>query len=117
MRLLWGMGEATTPELHKAIQDNRVVAYSTVRTIVDRLEQKGAIERQKTGRRALTYRPKLKEARVSRSLVQKFVRTAFDGESRALFSHLLADESLDEDDIEYLESLIADKKRDLGGRD
>ena len=113
MQLFWRLGEATTPELHKEIQSGRDVAYSTVRTIVDRLEQKGAIRRQDRPGRAITFRPKLKQSKVSESLVKGFVSRIFAGEPRSLFSQLLNDESLDEQDIEYLETLIAVKKREI----
>lgn len=111
MQVLWQMREATTPELHTAIQTTRDVAYSTVRTIVDRLEQKGAIKRHAKQGRAISFKPLLKQSRMSKSLVKGFVTKLFAGESRSLFSQLLEDESLDDEDIRYLEALIARKKR------
>ena len=108
------MGEASTPQLHEAIRQDRDVGYSTVRTIVDRLERKNAIKRSELTGRAITFRPTLVQSKVSRSLVQSFVDRVFVGEPRPLFSHLLEYESLDVDDIDYLEVLLAKKKRELG---
>ena len=110
MQLFWQLGEASTPRLHKEISKKRDVSYSTVRTIVDRLEKKDAIQRKTMDGRAISFQPKLEQEKVSYSLVKNFVRRIFSGESRSLFSHLLEDESLDEDDIKYLESLLARKK-------
>lgn len=113
LQLLWQLKEASTPELHQVIAAGREVSYSTVRTIVDRLEQKGAIERSAQEGRAISFRPLFVEAQVSKSLVQTFIQRVFAGEPRPLFSHLLENESLTEEDINYLESLLAKKKGEL----
>ena len=116
LQLLWQMNEASTPELHQVIAGGRDVSYSTVRTIVDRLEQKGAIERCAHEGRAISFRPLLGEAQVSKSLVQAFIERVFAGKPRPLLSHLLENESLNLDDVRYLESLLAKKKGELAKR-
>ena len=113
LQLLWQMKEASTPELHQVIASGREVSYSTVRTIVDRLEQKGAIERCAQEGRAISFRPLFAEDQVSRSLVQTFIQKVFAGKPRPLLSHLLENESLTEEDFSYLESLLARKKGEL----
>ena len=113
LQLLWRMKEASTPQLHQVIAGGREVSYSTVRTIVDRLEQKGAIERSAQEGRAICFRPLFAEAQVSKSLVQTFIQRVFAGKPRPLLSHLLENESLTEEDIDYLESLLAKKKGEL----
>ena len=40
MQLLWRQGECSAPELHQLIEKNKTVTYSTVKTIIDRLEKK-----------------------------------------------------------------------------
>ena len=114
MQLLWQLGEASTPQLHERILLDRDVGYSTVRTIVDRLERKKAIRRTEQRGRAITFVPALNQSNVSRSLVQSFVERVFAGEPKPLFSHLLESESIDANDIEYLENLLAKRKRQLG---
>jgi BlaI family penicillinase repressor len=117
LHLLWQFGEASTPELHQAISTERDLAYSTVRTIVSRLEQKGAIERCDQKGRALTFRPLISQEQASKSLIKSFVKKTFAGKSRPLLNHLLEAEALSREDIEYLESILARKKRDLVQRD
>ena len=39
MQLFWEMKEATAPQIHKIIEQRRDVKYSTVKTIIDRLER------------------------------------------------------------------------------
>jgi predicted transcriptional regulator len=84
---LWPMGEGTVREIHRAVAAARPRAYTTVLTIMDRLEQKGIVARRKVGR-AFHYEPRLsaEEARVK--AVEKIVEGFFDGSPQALAAHL-----------------------------
>ncbi|TQV89869.1 BlaI/MecI/CopY family transcriptional regulator [Aliikangiella coralliicola] len=113
IQLLWQRGQASAPELHKAILNERKVTYSTVKTIIDRLEEKGAIERSAQQGRTIFYQPLLAQSQFSKPLVKSFIKRVFGGKSRSLFSHLLQEEPLNSDDIAYLENLIAQKKKQL----
>lgn len=111
LQLFWQLEQASAPEIHKKIQSNRNVTYSTVRTIIDRLEQKGAIERFDQSGRAIIFRPAVAQSEVSKPLLRAFIKRVFGEDTRPLISHLFEYESLDDNDIKYLESLIAAKKR------
>lgn len=115
MQLLWADEPASAPELHKKIQQERDVSYSTVKTIVDRLEAKGGIERCAQQGRTIFYRPLIEQEHFAKPMVKRFIERVFSGKSRPLFSHLLADENLSREDIEYLETLLKEKKNNLKG--
>ena len=117
LQLLWRLEKASTPELHRELGEDRDVKYSTVRTIVDRLERKGAIERVAQQGRAMVFRPLLTKSDVSVPMTRKFVERVFDGDSLPLLSHLLDNARLDTDDIAYLESVIARRKSELNDDD
>jgi BlaI family penicillinase repressor len=57
MAHFWTDGELSAPELFERIGSERGVAHSTVKTIVDRLEEKGAIERVANRGRTIVYAP------------------------------------------------------------
>lgn len=113
MQLLWEAQEASAPELHERVQISRDVTYSTVKTIVDRLEAKGAIARSRQAGRTIFYTPLLAQDKYTKPLVKRFLDNVFGGESTTLFNHLLSDEKLKEADIEYLEKLLEAKKAEL----
>src|SRR5690348_17866055 len=50
MNALWRLGQATVRDIHGALATTRPRAYTTIMTILDRLAQKGVVERQKAGR-------------------------------------------------------------------
>ena len=112
MQCLWDVGEATTPELHESMRE-RNVAYSTIRTVVDRLEKKGAIRRSRRDGRAVSFMPVLKQKQVSSSMLTRLRDRLFNGEPRSLVSHLVENEALDREDIRYLQDLLNRKQSQL----
>jgi predicted transcriptional regulator len=45
MRYVWDLGEAAVREIHEAIPASKRPAYTTIQTILTRLEEKGAVKR------------------------------------------------------------------------
>jgi BlaI family penicillinase repressor len=111
MTHFWNDRELSAPELFNRIGPERGVAYSTVKTIVDRLEQKGAIERIANRGRTIVYAPMVKRERVRKPLVKSFLRRLFGNDLRPLFAQLLQDEKLSGEELEYLRKLVAEAER------
>ena len=108
MAHFWSDRELSAPELFERIGPERGVAYSTVKTIVDRLEEKGAIERVSNRGRTIFYAPLIKRERVRKPLVKTFLRRLFGNDLRPLFAQLLQDEKLSEEELQYLRRLVAE---------
>ena len=111
MTHFWSDRELSAPELFERIGAERGVAYSTVKTIVDRLEEKGAIERVANRGRTIVYAPTIKRERVRKPLVKAFLRRLFGNDLRPLFAQLLQDEKLSDEELEYLRKLVAEAER------
>lgn len=84
---LWPMGEGTVRDIHHALAASRPRAYTTVMTIMDRLEQKGIVARRKVGR-AFCYQPLLSAEEARLKAVEKIVNGFFEGSREALAAHL-----------------------------
>ena len=87
LNALWPRGEATVREIQQALAPTRPRAYTTIMTILDRLAQKGVVQRRKTGR-AWTYRPNVSERDARSRAVSQLVNSFFDGSPEALAAHL-----------------------------
>ena len=74
-------------DIHRALAESRPRAYTTVMTIMDRLEQKGIVARRKVGR-AFLYQPKLSAEEARLKAVEKIVDGFFNGSPEALVAHL-----------------------------
>ena len=87
MNALWPCGEATVRQIQEALKPTRPRAYTTIMTILDRLAQKGVVERRKSGR-AWVYRPNMSAEQARSHAVTQVVDGFFGGSSVALASHL-----------------------------
>lgn len=89
LSVLWPIGEGTVRDIHDALAASRPRAYTTVMTIMDRLETKGIVARRKVGR-AFLYQPMLSAEEARLRAVEKIVNGFFDGSREALAAHLSA---------------------------
>ena len=87
--MLWPIGEGTVRDIYRALAQTRPRAYTTVMTIMDRLEQKGIVARRKVGR-AFCYQAMLSAEEARLKAVEKIVDGFFDGSREALAAHLSA---------------------------
>jgi BlaI family transcriptional regulator, penicillinase repressor len=106
MRSLWEAGRATTAEMHDRVGKPRKLAYTTVATLLTRLEKRGLIKSVKDqGERV--FRPLITETDVTRSMVSSLVTTLFRGDPNALVSHLVKEKDIGKDDLDALRKLLA----------
>jgi predicted transcriptional regulator len=87
LNVLWPLGEGTVRDVQQALQPTRPRAYTTIMTILDRLAQKGVVQRQKSGR-AWLYRANLSAAEARSHAIAQVVDGFFDGSPQALAVHL-----------------------------
>ena len=103
----------TAPEMHQKIAETRKVAYSTVKTIIDRLEEKKAVHRQRTYGRTILYAHLVEKDALSRPMVHSFIEKLFPGSLRPLFNHILEEDKISLEDVDYLEQVLAAKRKNL----
>ena len=114
LRKLWNRREATVREIHEDLADPP--SYSTVRKIVDRLEEKGAIERVRKDGRAWVYRSAVSPSAMLKKEIRRFLDVAFDGAAAPLVAQLARMDELTIEDLRELERALAGK-RDRRGRE
>lgn len=102
----WEHDRLSAPELFREIGESRGVTYSTIKTIVDRLEEKGAIQRVDTAGKTIIYSAAVTRERVRKPLVESFVQRMFGKDRRPLFAQLLREEKLSAEEIEYVRELV-----------
>jgi predicted transcriptional regulator len=86
LKALWQLGHGSVRDVLDAVR-NRKLAYTTVMTVLDRLEKRSAVSRQKQGR-AFIYEPKLTREVLRQFAVKDLVDVFFDGSEQALLEHL-----------------------------
>jgi predicted transcriptional regulator len=111
MQALWSLGRpATVGEVHAHLAERgRDLAYTTVQTMLNRLEAKGQVRRQR-GQPAHRYFAAMPRSAVIESVVGRVISRFFKGSPVALASHLISD--LDEDEIDRVEALLEQARRE-----
>ncbi|MCG8603715.1 BlaI/MecI/CopY family transcriptional regulator [bacterium] len=98
-------------EVHLTLKKKRSLAFTTVATLLSRLEKRGLITHRTQGRTYI-YQPKVQEDEVRRSMVRDVVDRLFKGHTSELVSHLLTENQISPGDLKKVRSLIdkAEKK-------
>jgi predicted transcriptional regulator len=87
LKALWGIGEGTVKDVRGVVTESRNLAYTTVMTVLDRLEKRGSVQRKKVGR-SFVYTPVLGKDELRRLAVSALVETFFDGSRDELIRFL-----------------------------
>jgi BlaI family penicillinase repressor len=107
MSALWDLGTASVREIQEQLPSQKRPAYTTVQTIVYRLEEKGAVRRLKKIGNAHVFEPVVTRKAAHHRLINELL-DLFGGSARPLMAHLLEIGKLTLDDIKELEGDIAD---------
>ena len=87
LKALWELGEANVKDVRRVLTGNRNLAYTTVMTVLDRLERRGGVRRRKIGR-SFVYTPTLSRESLRRLALKEFVDSFFDGSTDSLKDYL-----------------------------
>jgi BlaI family penicillinase repressor len=110
MRALWDEGTATTATVHELMGKPRSLAYTTVATLLSRLEKRGLVCSRKEARERV-FEPLVSEADVRRHMVSDLVSKLFRGDPRALVSHLVTDAEFDESDLKTVRRMLSEQQQ------
>ena len=110
METLWTRGEASIREMQDAFPEKKRPGYTTVQTMVYRLEAKKVVRRvRKVGNFHIFAATVSREA-AQRRLVDDLL-AMFGGQSRPVVAHLIGAGKLTLDDVEYAEKTLKKLKK------
>jgi BlaI family penicillinase repressor len=109
MAPIWAAGACTAADVIKQLRTTQNWNHSTIRTLLARLVEKGALAYDVDGSRYI-YRAAVSRERCVRQESRSFLEKAFGGDVAALVTHFVAEASLDQDQIEQLRQLLAEKQ-------
>lgn len=112
MKVLWSSGEATVADVHKALADESDLAYTTVATMLRKMEARGLV-RHRLDARSFVYRAAVAEEAVSRGMADHLLERLFEGSLADMVRHLLSTREVSRKEMAALEKLIAERKKTL----
>jgi predicted transcriptional regulator len=109
IQALWKLERATVSEVQEVLREQgEDIAYTTIQTMLNRLETKGLVARDDSQRVHLYYAV-LEEPVIAGNALQRLIERFFRGSTEALVTRLV-EEDLTAEQLERIQSLI-DKHR------
>jgi predicted transcriptional regulator len=113
----WKLGTASVREVLENLPEDERVAYTTVQTLVYRLEEKSALRKVKKIGNAQLFQPAIDQSQYRGRLVRDLL-DLFGGSPRLLVSNLMENGDLTLRDLKALQSVARSDKngRSRGGK-
>jgi BlaI family transcriptional regulator, penicillinase repressor len=109
MDVVFARGEASAREIWEQVPD--APTYSTIRTLLAVLEEKGHLVRRSEGK-ALVYRPRRQREKAAASALQRLLATFFQGSVEQAVAGLLElEENLSDEELARIGRLIAEARK------
>jgi len=115
MEALWSQGPCSIREIHESLPAKKRLAYTTVQTMVYRLEVKKAVRRVKKIATAFIFEAAVSREAAQRRLVDELLGL-FGGRSRPIMAHLVQSGTLTLDDIREAEKALREHARQEGAQ-
>jgi predicted transcriptional regulator len=105
MKVIWERDRATVRDVYESLLEHRKIAYTTVMTMMNILEQKKYL-RKSAEDRAYIYRPSKPKKQVIKGMVREFVDRVFNGSAEPLLVHLIEDSELTNKELDEIARMI-----------
>ena len=106
---VWENQPCAAPTVKEVLKKKKGWSYSTVKTLMDRMVQKGLLKTKKI-RNIILYRASITKKQAQRTEVMRTVKRAFDGAMTPMMQFMLENNKLKKNELKELEKLIKQKK-------
>jgi BlaI family transcriptional regulator, penicillinase repressor len=116
MEIVWARGEISASEVRTVLNQRRKVSRNTVRTLLERMEEKGWLTHREEGRTHL-YSPVRSRGEAMGQKVVEMLDRVCGGEPETLMAALIDYRGLDASELKRIQSLLEaakTRKRRLG---
>jgi len=106
MEALWESAPQTASELTKTLRPTMNWAENTVRTLLTRLMEKGALKTAENGSGTRTYLPAVKREDCVRAEGESFMQRIFGGAAKSLLVHFAQNSRLTPEEVRELKKIL-----------
>jgi predicted transcriptional regulator len=106
---LWKIGTGSIREIQESLPADRRPEYTTVQTIVYRLEEKGAVRRAKKIGNAHIFEPLASRQSTFATLIDDFIGT-LGGSHEPLVAHLVESGKISSAELKQMEKLLKERR-------
>ena len=113
LKILWEESPLPVRKVRQRLADQgRDLAHTSVITTLNTMCDKKQLKRKKDGK-AFLFSPKIRQDRVSQSMLGDIVDRVFDGSTSALMLSLFDRSDIDADEVKELRRLLDQRAREL----
>jgi BlaI family penicillinase repressor len=116
MEIVWDLGEVSARDVRRILSRARPVARNTVRTLLERMEEKGWILHREDGRTFLYSAAEPRQTRIGQK-VQEVIDTVCGGSAEALVTALLDYRGLSSGELDRIRQMLARARASKGEKE
>ena len=105
MEIVWNLGECTVHQVIEHLPRNKKPAYTTILTVMQKLEKAGWLKHRREGR-SYIYNPSWSREQLGSHNIQHTIKKLFKGDVRAFMQHLIQNEHLSDQDLMEMRQMI-----------
>jgi len=109
IQAVWDNEPCAAPTIQEALEKEIGWSYSTVKTMMDRMVDKGLLGTQRI-RNLILYTSAITKKEAQKGEIMRAVRRAFDGALTPMMQFLLDSKSLSKDELDQLEVMVKSEK-------
>lgn len=113
IQAVWEHEPCAAPDIQEALAKSKGWAYSTVRTIMDRMAAKGWLTTEKV-RHITVYRAAITRPQAQRGELLQTLKKAFNGALTPMVQCMLDTQELTSSELDALEKYIQQKRKQTG---
>lgn len=106
MESLWSKSPQTASAVAKALQESTGWAENTVRTLLTRLVEKGALEIDESGTGPKQFVPAVRRETCVKAESESFLERVFQGAAKPLLVHFARNSRLTSDEVRELKKML-----------
>ena len=110
LQTVWELEPCAAPTVQEALQGKKGWAYTTVKTMMDRMVKKGLLKTKKI-RNLYLYSSAITQSHAQKSEIARTLKRAFNGTLTPMMQFLIENDQLSEEEYHHLEQLIKKRKR------
>jgi len=110
LQIVWEREPCAAPEVQERLVEHKNWAYTTVKTMMDRMVKKDLLRVEKI-RNLNLYRSAITRKQARKSEIARTIKRAFEGALSPMMQFLVENETMPDAEIEKLEKLIKEKKK------
>lgn len=110
MNVVWDRGRATVHDVKDTISRGRKPAYSTILTMMRKLEAKGYLSHD-VDDRTYVYRPTISRQTVRQGVIGDLLDRLFEGSPSLLLNSLVEQNRISEEELREIRKLITKRRK------